>query len=287
MRLLKFILIPLTLFLITSCFSRVDVFEIASSEPFNLLDVQSSSNTGVQIYFSKELDPLSAESVGSYVIQGLKVISARRNDADFSIVDLTTFPQDDIDYSLTVSGLKDSDGFSLGSVDSKIFHGDIAPFLKSAVSYGNTEVVIYFSEAVDGYSAENPSNYSIPGLSVVSATMDTVDPTRVNLVTNSQDDGVDYTIIVSNVMDLTGNYLVSPFMWSFLGIGTVDTTSPKLLSAILIDSNTVELQISEPVELTSSQTTGNYLVEDSISIPQTITSAVRQTDITRVKASTT
>jgi hypothetical protein len=276
MRLLKIILIPLTLFLITSCFSRVDVFEIASSGPFNLLDVQSSSNTGVQIYFSKELDPLSAESVGSYTIQGLKVISARRNDADFSIVDLTTFPQDDIDYSLTASGLKDSDGLSLGSVDTRIFHGDIAPCLKSAVSYGNTEVVVYFSEAVDRYSAENPGNYSIPGLSVVSTTMDTVDPTRVNLVTSSQGDGVDYTIIVSNVMDLTGNHLVSPFMWNFYGIGTVDTTSPMLLSAILIDSNTVELQISEPVELTSSQTTGNYLVEDSISIPQTITSAVRQ-----------
>jgi hypothetical protein len=282
-RLLNITLIPLILFLFTSCFSRVDVFEIASSGPFHLLDVQSSSNTGVQIYFSNELDPLSAESAGNYTIQGLKVISARRNDADFSVVDLTTFPQDDIDYSLTVSGLKDSRGLSIGSVGLKIFHGDIAPCLKSTVSYGNTKVVVYFSEAVDSNSAENPGNYSIPGLSVVSATMNTADPTRVNLETSSQADGVDYTIIVSNVMDMTGNYLVSPFMWNFYGIGTVDTTSPKLLSAMLIDSNTVELQISEPVELSSSQATANYLIEDAISNPQTVTSAVRQADITRVR----
>ncbi len=273
---------PLLLSLITSCFSRVDVFEIASSGPFHLLNVQSSSNTGVQIYFSNELDPLSTESVSNYTIQGLKVISARRNDTDFTMVDLTTYPQDDIDYSISVTGLKDSKGFSLGSSGPRIFHGDIAPCLKSIVSYGNTQVVVYFSEPVDRNSAENPGNYSIPGLTVVSATIDTVDPTRVNLVTSSQGDGVSYTIIVSNVTDLTGNYLVSPFMWNFYGIGTVDMTPPMLLTATLMDSNTVELQFSEPVELTSSQTTINYLIEDSIGTPQTITTAVRQMDITRV-----
>lgn len=176
----------------------------------------------------------------------------------------------------------DANGFPIKSDNSKVFRGDLAPCLKNAVSYGNTEVVVFFSEAVDIYMAENPGNYSIPGLTVFSATMDTADPARIKLVTSSQGDGISYTLTVNNVTDLTHNRLTAPNFMNFIGIGIIDTYPPMILSANLIDSNTVELQFSEPVEQSSSETPGNYHIEDGSGIPETVTAAVRQTDISRV-----
>jgi hypothetical protein len=148
-------------------------------------------------------------------------------------------------------------------------------------SWSNTQVVVYFSEPVEEVSAQKPSNYSIPGLTVSSAVRDPNDHARVNLTTSSQK-GISYTITISNVTDLTSNPIGDPASFVFTGTGTTDSTKPKLLSALLIDSDTVEVQFSEPVDKNSSENVSNYSIKDNLDVHVTITSAVRQLDMSRV-----
>ena len=62
---------------------------------------------------------------------------------------------------------------------------DIAPELISAMPLSNTEVEVTFSEEMDQETAEEPLNYSIPGLSITSAVRDITDYSLVVLTTSS------------------------------------------------------------------------------------------------------
>lgn len=182
------ILITIAL-IFTSCFSREDMFELANERPwegpFELIDVYSSSNTSVRVVFSHYVDRPSGENIGNYSIPGLNIISAKIDASDKTSVNLMTFPQQQIQYELTVSGIVDVDGFILENEKTMNFQGDVAPSISSASSFDHTTVVVYFSEEVEQVSAETASNYSIvPGLGVVSAVRDGADWSKVTLVTD-------------------------------------------------------------------------------------------------------
>jgi hypothetical protein len=236
------------------------------------------------VVFNHYVDITSGENIGNYSIPGLNIISAKIDASDRTSVNLTTFPQQLIQYGLTVSVVVDVDGFILENQRTMNFQGDVAPSILSASSFDHTTVVVYFSEWVEQVSAETPSNYSIvPGLAVVSAVRDGADWSRVTLQTASQSGAVTYTLTVNGVTDLTGNPVGSPNSGDFTGTDFVDVTPPDVVSAVLVDSNTVEVQFSEPVELTSSENGSNYMIEDDIGVPETVSAAVRQADTSRVR----
>jgi hypothetical protein len=163
---------------LSACISREDVFDLISARPwdgpFELLDVYATSDTSVRAVFSRYVDEASASEASHYSIPGLTIISSRIDSSDRTSVDLTTFPQQNIQYGLTVQGVVDVDGYALEKQNTLYFHGDVAPSVVSVSSYSNTQVVVYFSEEVEQVSAEDVANYSItPALNVVSATRDT------------------------------------------------------------------------------------------------------------------
>lgn len=125
--------------LISSCVSREDMFQLASERlwegPFELVDVYSTSNTCVRVVFSHYVDGASGEEVGHYSISGLTIISAKIDSSENTSVDLTTFPQQQIQYGLTVSGVVDVDGFILENQKTMNFQGDVAPSILSASSF--------------------------------------------------------------------------------------------------------------------------------------------------------
>jgi hypothetical protein len=274
--------------LFASCGLREDIFQLASERPlegsFELVDVYSTSNTSVRVVFSHYVDEASGGSEGCYSIPGLTIFSAKVDSSERTSVDVTTFPQQQIEYGLTVSGVVDVDGYILENQTSMTFHGDVAPLILSASSFDNTTVAVYFSEEVEQVSAETASNYSImPGLGVVSAARDEADWSKVTLVTDPQSGAVTYTLTVNGVVDLTGNPVGSPNSKDFVGTDPLDMTPPDVLSAVLVDSNTVEVQFSEPVELVSSEDVLNYLIEDGVGVPETVSMAVRQADASKVR----
>jgi hypothetical protein len=166
--------------------------------------------------------------------------------------------------------------------DSKKFAGDVSPYLMNVSSYSNTEVVVYFSEDVEQGSAEQVSNYSMGGLSITSATRDTVDYTKVSLITGSQGDGTQYTLGVSDVKDMNSNSIASPSSMQFVGTGAVDNIPPKVFSAELVDGNTVEVRFSEPVDQSEAENSSNYTIKDNLNNSVTVTNATRQSDASKV-----
>jgi hypothetical protein len=87
---------------------------------------QATSNTGVRVFFSNDVPLPDAEVVGNYSIPGLTVLSAVRDGADYRIVDLVTSSQEDINYTLGVSGVIQP--------DSAVFGGDVDPYIVSVSS---------------------------------------------------------------------------------------------------------------------------------------------------------
>ncbi len=74
------------------------------------------------------------------------------------------------------------------------------PALYSASGDGSlTKIFLKFSERMDPLSAASPANYSIPGLTVLGATMPANDV--VTLTTTRQEEGVTYAVTINNVKD--------------------------------------------------------------------------------------
>jgi hypothetical protein len=227
------------------------------------------------VRFSGDVEKSAAETAGNYSIPGLTVAGAVRDGSDHSVVTLTTSPHEDINYTLTVSGFIDR--------DSAVFGGDVSPCLSAASSYGNTGVLVCYSEAVEPGSAQNESNYAItPSIPVLSAELDTFSPSRVMLTTGTQAGNTTYTVTVSAVGDLTGNSLVSPTSAAFMGTGTSDSTAPSVLSASLFDGDSVEVCFSEPMELLTSETESHYTLTDNAGNAISILDTVRQADDSKV-----
>jgi hypothetical protein len=100
------------------------------------------------------------------------------------------------------------------------------PFLIGACSIGPTRVEVIFSEPVDEVTASVAGNYTIPGLSVISAVKDTDDQTLVHLSTSAQTTLASYTLTVINVEDLEGHPIppATPEDFSFRGgIASIDS----------------------------------------------------------------
>ena len=140
-----FILLITAALAFTSCFSREDMYELANSRPwegpFELVDVYSSSNTSVRVVFSHYVDTTSGERIANYAIPGLSIIDARIDGLNQTTVILTTFPQQQIQYGLTVTGITDVDGLFLENQKTRNFFGDIAPTVLSASSFDHATVV--------------------------------------------------------------------------------------------------------------------------------------------------
>jgi hypothetical protein len=219
-----------TLFL-SSCFFRDEMYGLANlrndDKPLELIDVRASSNTGVKVVFSKSLERTSAENTSNFSIQGLNIVSATVSISDDGIVDLVTSSQQDIGYFLTVTSMKDSDGELMEGSSSLIFMGDACPAVLNVSSNSNTEVVVYFSEEVEGIYAEDTGNYSItPATEVVSAIRDKADRAKVTLMTYPQSGAIMYTLAVNGVKDLTGNAMSSPCLKDFPGPDSEEIIQP-------------------------------------------------------------
>lgn len=82
----------------------------------------------------------------------------------------------------------------------------VAPtILYAAGLAGLNKARIWFSEPLDPVTAQNPANYTIPGLAVTAATLvappGNVGDSMVELTTSAQPPGTTYTVTVSNVKD--------------------------------------------------------------------------------------
>jgi hypothetical protein len=254
------------------------------SSIFYISSVQATSFTTVRVSFSQDVEIASGENTANYSIPGLTITSAARDGSDSTVVNLTTGTQEDVTYTLTATGITDVAGNAIGSPNSRKFTGDVAPMIKSVSSTGNTTVVVYFTESVDQAGAENSGNYTTsPALTISNPQRDASDLSKVTLTTTSQVDSQSYQLTINGITDLNGNPLAAPNYEYFTGTGVIDTINPIILFATLIDSNTVEVVFSEPMNTATTGVTGNYTIQDSYDNTIAVANATPQADTARVR----
>lgn len=145
------------------------------------------------------------------------------------------------------------------------------PTLTSASAPSETRVVLSFSEPVSASEAEDVANYSVPGLTISQAVLES-NRQAVTLFTSQQAGGVSYTITVSGVHDLSGNSIVPPNdAQSFLGFGPQAEAMPPAILAPFVAAR----QFSGDVDFAWSSRAGasSYTFELALDDPTTATAA--------------
>lgn len=233
-------------------------------EPF-LGTAISLDSTSVLLTFSQKLDRNSAENTSFYRIVAPDDGAPRQDVGDLTIenaalepngysVRLTTSAQIDIEYTVKVTNVARSPtGGNIPFLtdptrNTASFFGihpdDSAnPRLLGAVSTSDTRVLLSFSEPLTDDS-DDPVNFSITPLLVVTDAVLTVHNTQILLTTTPQAADVEYTVVVSNVTDNARN-LIDPNHNSatlvFAGApGTAGAgTLPRVVGAASIGNKTV------------------------------------------------
>jgi hypothetical protein len=187
-----------------------------------LRSVTALDDQTLLLQFTKNLGK-SADRVSSYDIPGLTVLKAARV-RDARTVKLTTSPQSDTAYKLTLNNLRAKDGRAVTvPAAAATFQGldTTPPRVTGAISTSNTKVLVSFSEPMSD-AALNPAFYSIkqttlnpeagtlrvlgtrPGEDASKPQFVNGDRRLVELTTSSQNE-LAYTLTAFNLTDLVGN----------------------------------------------------------------------------------
>lgn len=232
----------------------------------------SKSNTTVEAAFDEEIDISNAEDVSNYSIPGLSIVKAELSASGDSVILTTSSQTAGTIYRLTVSNITDKEGNIINpDYDESQFGGmpyndGTQPKLEAAYSISNTKIKVIFSEEVNILNAEDVSNYSITGLTVIKAKYEP-NSKSVTLTTSSQDIGTIYKLKVSNIKDKYGNYLDAAYSEKQFGGVAPDTQGPKLLSACALDSYTVRVTFSEQINEESALSCSSYNISPDLGSP--------------------
>lgn len=145
------------------------------------------------------------------------------------------------------------------------------PTVVSAEPITDHIVNVKFSEPVDLSTAQDIANYSISPSIGINAAVLQADLQTVQLTTDAQVFGANYTVTVNNVQDTVGNPIGVNNSAVFTGI---DTTTPTLVSAAPVNDTTITVIFSEALESATAQNPANY----NISPELLVTSAALQAD---------
>ena len=223
-----------------------------------VISAAGTGNTTAYILFSEPISALTGEIATNYSINGgaLAVTGAvMSNDGitvtstvDQKYVILTTAPQTvgTNNYTVTVSTAvndQSNNAIAAASGNSSTFSGQPSLFkVLSAAATSNTTVTVTFNNPV-GTGGNTIGNYNIAGLTVSGAV---AAGSVVTLTTTSHTSNTlnGYTVVVSNVQDTQPVVIDAAFnSATFTG-----DTLPRVVSAVSIDMNTVNVTFSEAVQ---------------------------------------
>ena len=258
----------------TTWFDNVQLNVNYDSTPPEVVSASAPNDSSVEVVFSEAVDQASAQNIANYAISPELQVTDAVLLPDGKTVRLTTATQTyGANYTVTVNNIADISGNIMTVSGAAAFTGQDStpPIVVSAVPVTDHTVNIKFSEPVDLSTAQNIANYSIsPSLNINAAVLQ-ADLQTVQLTTDVQDVGTNYTVTVNNVQDAHGNQISTNNSDVFIGI---DTTPPTLISAASVNDTAINLIFSEPVDPATAQNSGNY----SISPELVVTSAALQAD---------
>lgn len=131
-------------------------------------------------------------------------------------------------YSVVIQNVF-GDSVTSSNATLSVIPDSVAPKVLSASSLVPNVINVVFSEAVNEASALDSSSYSLSGYSIAERTL--VAPNNVALTLDGEIVGSNYTLTVQNVLDLSGNTVVTTnvpgVVHGFQGAAKVNITAPE------------------------------------------------------------
>lgn len=250
-----------------------------------LIDVEVINNTSIRLIFNEAMSKKALDK-DNYSINNLTVKSAEyelieiEEDEDedslndewedevesdeeekeyeliLSNIILTTSKQTrNKSYRVDVEGVTDLSYNKIhSSYDYEHFSGDGASDLelKRADAINSTRIRLTFSEDLDKKTAEDEDNYTIKGLTIKKAVLDSNYPYRVYLTTSEQKEDYKYKVEVSNVKSIHGDRIDSSHDSDTFYGAEKDDKGPRLIDVRSLSNTKVEVVFNEPIEKTTA-----------------------------------
>ncbi|RUS45230.1 Ig-like domain-containing protein [Cohnella sp. AR92] len=208
-----------------------------------IVNVNVLGNSTVELQFNEKINADQAKKTSNYSVNnGLRVTNAVLNDNGDTVILTTSKQTDAVLYTLTVQGISDLAGNVMDKVSNLYFGGlvDRDPPTIVGLQASARQVVLTFSERLDNASAVRAGNYKLEGGlgSVKSAAYDDSKRT-VTLVTDAQNPGTVYAVVVNQVKDLSGNLIEANTRVQFVGSDRESEGSISLQKLEVVNQNTV------------------------------------------------
>lgn len=220
------------------------------------------TNTMVEVQFSDSnaLDAESACDPGNYEIdKGLDIIDIRIKDPDNPYSDkgrtvlITTSEMEKSEtYNLVISYVMDEFGNEMKSSGSKKYRfkgvaEDRTPPYIISVECSDRTIDLHFDSELDEESAENIYNYRVDSLALVTKAELREGDKTVRLTVSSLSSDRNHTILLDNIMDLSGNAM-SDVKVNVLYSGNLDDDDPPEISDIdAVNEKEVWIEFEEEV----------------------------------------
>ena len=221
-------------------------------------------NKVIRITFDHPMDPVNLLDKLNYHITGPGQESAPIviDHVEFlsdSIVDLyftSSVKVGEDNYQITMTSITDIDGDLIdSSFDNILCSGiEIKPQIVSITSIDAYTIVIVFDTDMDPDTSQNIDNYNMDPLIISSAVLQ-LDGRTVILTTSFQENQP-YTLVITGILDSAGNPIDPIFSQGEVKGGI----SLRVLSAITIDNDTIEITFNAEVKEDTALIEENYTI---------------------------
>lgn len=227
-----------------------------------------TSDTSLQVQFTKSLTQASAEEIKNYSFDsGIGAFSLAQNDSDASIINilLTTRFVEGKSYRMEVNHLDDEYGNTLEPITHDFTFSDLI----AQVSLINANTLeIDFEVDLNEALAETASNYLLDGGigSPLTAVLNGTDPSLVTLFFDQAlTESETYELVVQNLLDIYGD--VVPRSRNTIHY---DVTAPTIKAVHSTYKNEIEVVFDEPVDLSTATSLNHYSLNFGVGQPTEI-----------------
>ncbi len=235
----------------------------------SLVEARGLSETIVRVEFSdkSDLDPVTALDVSNYEFEDDELsvydVMFKDDDEEEMILYLTVSKmEEDENYTLVVNNIADVYGNAMEDDDEDTFDIDDinyngASAVEKVVVVDLETIEVYFTDAVKGVTAEDPTNYEIDGegaaLTAEFLEISGVEQDDAVVITvNEMDANDEYTLVIDGVENFTGN-VTEGYEYDFIATSDEqDTEKPEVENVSVEQGGIVLVEFSEDMELSGT-----------------------------------
>lgn len=247
-----------------------------------LIKAECKDTDLVELTFDRVLDNKTAQDPDTYSIEGVEVKSAKLDSTNTKVWLITDGIQSGRSYELKIRNIKNGDGVTTKLI-TKRFTGrkdTTAPKLNKLTVLNNVKLLLEFTDAngLDKATAQDVDNYRITysggSLDVISAQVKDRDGDglwdSVELLTESQEPGRAYTLIIEDIADdsVLGNRISKAIKKDFRGkskdrTGPTIARNPKAITNTMVE---VVFSDSNALDIQSACDMDNYELDDDLEL---------------------